>query len=457
MADAQAGKAPLTVTALTRRIKSTLQGSFPAVVVEGEVSNLARPASGHLYFTIKDENAQISAVLFRGNQRGMSFAPRNGMLVRAHGEVTVYEKRGNYQLLARRLEQGGKGSLQAQFEALKKKLLEEGLFAQDRKQTLPLLPQHVGVVTSASGAAIRDILNVVYRRFPNLHLLLAPVMVQGPGAAPEIAAAIDRLNEIGGLDVLIVGRGGGSLEDLWAFNEEEVARAVARSRIPVISAVGHEVDFTICDFVADMRAPTPSAAAELVVGSKDAFEDRLVQLDRRMAAAIRQTLEVARHRLTKSAGSYVFREPAHAVAQYRQRLDMHQQRMRRELQAALQSAQQSMDWMGGRLQQFARAAVVAGRNELEQHRGRMVHALRMQRQAGAQDVKRLTMQLRALNPLAVLQRGYSITSLADGQILFRKDQVSDGDHIATRLADGVIISKVEHTEAECEKTTGPDA
>ncbi len=446
MVNEREADAPWTVTELTRRIKGTLEGTFTAVSVEGEVSNLARPASGHLYFTIKDEGAQISAVFFKGSQRGLTFAPQNGLVVRARGEVTVYEKRGNYQLLVRKLEPGGKGSLQAQFEALKKKLSEEGLFAAERKRPLPLLPQHVGVVTSASGAAIRDILNVVTRRFPNLHLLLAPVTVQGPGAAEEIAAAIDRLNEIGGLDVLIVGRGGGSLEDLWSFNEEVVARAVARSAIPVISAVGHEVDFTICDFVADLRAPTPSAAAELVVGRKDAFEDRLRELGRRQAAALRQKLEQSRHRLTRSAQSYVFREPAHAVSRYRQRIDVQAQRMRRELQAALQAAQQTLDWLGGRLQQNARSALQEGRRELDREHGRMVQALRLRQQAGAQDVRRLALQLRALSPLAVLQRGYSVTRLAEGAIVTDPGQVEAGDRLETRLANGMLYSLVQIDE-----------
>ncbi len=442
-------KRALTVTELTRRIKGALERAFGSVEVEGEISNLSRPVSGHLYFTIKDEGAQISAVMFKGSQRMMRFDPRNGMVVRATGDVTVYEKRGNYQILVRAMEEGGQGSLQARFEALKKKLAEEGLFAAERKRPLPLLPQHVGVVTSASGAAIQDILNVVTRRFPNLHLLLAAVKVQGVGAAEEIAAAIDRLNEIGGLDVLIVGRGGGSLEDLWCFNEEIVARAVARSRIPVISAVGHEIDFTICDFVADLRAPTPSAAAELVVGCKEAFQESLAQLQRRQAAVMQRALEKARHRLERAARSYVFREPANAVARHRQRLEAMETRLGQLLRSALQARQQTLDWLGGRLQQRSRYAVQEGRQVLQDAGGKMGYAVKLVCQARRQDIKRLEMQLRALSPLAVLQRGYSVTRLADGRLVGRVDQVSDADDLVTQLADGFVKSKV--TAVECRK------
>ncbi len=436
-----------SVTELTRRIKGTLERGFRAIGVEGEISNLARPASGHLYFTIKDEGAQIQAVMFKGSQRGLAFVPKNGDVVRAHGEVTVYEKRGNYQILIRQMEPGGKGNLQAQFEALKKRLAEEGLFEASHKKALPLLPQHVGVVTSATGAAIRDILNVVSRRFPNLHILLVPVKVQGDGAGAEIAAAIDRLNEIGNLDVLIVGRGGGSLEDLWSFNEEIVARAVFRSRIPVISAVGHEIDFTICDFVADVRAPTPSAAAELVVGRKDAFTGMLSEYERRLEGCMRHLLERARHRLTRSANHYVFREPTNAVARYRQGLDGIEQRIRRELRGRLEAAQQALDWMRGSLQQKSRGALQGGRVKMEATSQQMRQCLLLRQQRASQEVQRLKLQLRALSPLAVLQRGYSVTCLEDGTIVRDAAEAKAGVLVRTRLAKGELHSCVlEQTE-----------
>ena len=432
----------LSVTELTRMIKGTLEGRFGRVFVEGELSNVSQPASGHLYFTIKDANAQISAVMFRGNQRGLQFRPQDGVVVRAHGEISVYERRGNYQILVRRMEEGGKGSLQAQFEALKEKLQKEGLFAKERKQPLPMLPQHVGVVTSATGAAIRDILNVVSRRFPNLHVLLAPAKVQGDGAAEEIAAQIDRLNAIGGLDVLIVGRGGGSLEDLWCFNEEVVARAIARSTIPVISSVGHEIDFTISDFVADLRAPTPSAAAELVVGCKDAFQERLNEQQARLVRALRESTLAARNRLRHASGSYVFREPANAAARHRQKLEACRMRIEHTLRGALQDTQQTLDLIGPRLQQQMRAAVQESRQTLEDVQLRMVHRAKLRHQMGSQDIRRLVMQLRALNPLAVLQRGYSVTRGADGRIIAKTTDVKPEEIVETQVADGRFESTV---------------
>jgi len=438
----------LSVSELTRMIKGTLEGRFGSVLVEGELSNVSQPASGHLYFTIKDSNAQISAVMFRGNQRGLQFRPRDGIVVRARGEISVYERRGNYQILVRRMEEGGKGSLQAQFEALKEKLQKEGLFAKERKQSLPMLPQHVGVVTSATGAAIRDILNVVSRRFPNLHVLLAPAKVQGDGAAEEIAAQIDRLNEIGGLDVLIVGRGGGSLEDLWCFNEEVVARAIARSKLPVISAVGHEIDFTISDFVADLRAPTPSAAAELVVGCKEAFQERLAEQQNRLVRALRESTLAARNRLRHAAGSYVFREPANVAARHRQKLDACRMRIEHKLRGAVQETQQTLDVIGSRLQQETRAAVQGSHQALEDMRMRMAHRAKLRHQMGVQDVRRVAMQLRALNPLAVLQRGYSVTRGSDGRIIIKTADVHDGEIVQTQVADGQFESRVTRVDEE---------
>ena len=408
------------VSELTRRIKSLLEGSFGSVWLQGELSNVRRPSSGHLYFTIKDEHAQIAAVMFRGQQRGMSCDPRDGLLVKVFGEVTVYERGGNYQIIVRRMEDAGKGALQARFEALKKALGEEGLFDPERKRPIPPLPQRLGIVTSPTGAAIRDILNVLTRRFPNLHIVLAPVKVQGEGAAEEIAAAIDALNAFGGFDVLIVGRGGGSLEDLWAFNEEVVARAIARSRAPVISAVGHEIDFTISDFVADLRAPTPSAAAELVVGRKDAFEDRLAELGGRLLRACRERVLRARHRLTTAERSYVFREPGHAVRRYRDRV--------RACEQGLASA--------------GRSRVRETRQRLDEASVRMLHGVRMRGQARRQDVARLAAQLKALSPLAVLDRGYSVTRCPDGSVVREAAALKPGERVLTRVAKGEFESEV---------------
>ena len=410
----------VTVTEVTRRIRLVLERAFEPLWIEGEMSNVALAASGHLYFTLKDADAEIRSVMWRSDCAALRFQPKDGLRVQAFGQITVYEKRGAYQLVVRRMDEAGQGSLQAQFEALRAKLQAEGLFDADRKRPLPLLPRHVGVVTSPAGAALRDILKVMLRRFPNVHLTIAPARVQGPGAADEIAAAIDLLNARGGLDVMIVGRGGGSAEDLWCFNEEVVARSVARSSIPVISAVGHEVDFTICDFVADLRAPTPSAAAELVVGRKEDFEREIRQSGLRLARALRSTALAWRNRLTAAAGSYVFREPRNLARQHRQRLAEWDMRARHALVGRAGAAQQRAD--EGAL--------------------RMRHSLESAVDRRRQDVRRLELQLRALSPLAVLDRGYSLTRRADGAIVRAADEVRPGERVRTRVSRGEFESAV---------------
>ncbi len=430
------------VAELTRLVKTAIERGVVSVWVEGELSNVRRPASGHYYFTVKDESSQLSAVLFRGNQRGLRFKLKDGTLVRLFGEVTVYERGGSYQIIVRQIEEAGKGALQARFEALKEKLMKEGLFAQERKRPLPLLPRRVGVVTSPTGAAIRDILNVISRRFPNLHVVLAPAKVQGEGAAEEVAAAIDMLNAYGGLDAMIVGRGGGSIEDLWCFNEEVVARALARSAIPTISAVGHEIDFTISDFVADLRAPTPSAAAELVVGRKDAFEGHLAELGTALGRNLQEVLFRYRTRIERAAGSYVFREPGNMVRQFQQRVDAASTGMVHAVTDALRERRQRLREAGLKLDHGLRVAVKSGAQHLEQLDRRMRHRVELGLTAGRQDVLRLERQLRALSPLGVLDRGYSLTRSADGGIVRRLDDVTPGDHVTTQVVDGSFSSVV---------------
>jgi len=436
-----------TVTELTRRVKGILEGEFGSVWLEGELSNVRQPASGHYYFTMKDESCQISAVLFKGSQRGLKFKPRDGIIVRAYGQISVYERSGNYQIIVRRMVEGGKGSLQARFEALKEKLSREGLFDEESKGKLPILPQHIGVVTSSTGAAIRDILNVVSRRFPNLHVVLAPAKVQGESAAAEVAAGIDLLNERGGLDAMIVGRGGGSLEDLWCFNEEVVARAIARSRIPVISAVGHEIDFTISDFVADLRAPTPSAAAELVVGRKEEFEERLSETSEKLRGMLRSATLKARNRLLAASGSYVFREPVNMVARFRQRLDGLWMRMEHRATGSLRDGQQRLDGLWMQMEHSTRGAMQEGRGKVADVGLRILHATRLRHQSATQDVRRLTTQLRVLNPLAVLDRGYSVTRDAEGKILSSAEGIDVGQRLHTQFAQGSIESEVKETHA----------
>ena len=410
-----------SVSELTRLIRGIVEAGFPAVCVEGELSNVRQPASGHCYFTIKDASAQIRAVIWRNDVRGLPFVPRDGLLVRVFGALTVYERDGSYQIVVRRMEEGGKGALQAAFEALKKKLGDEGLFDAARKKPLPLLPRHIGIVTSPTGAAIRDILNILRRRFPNLHVVLAPARVQGEGAAQEIAAAIDLLDRRGGMDVLIVGRCGGSIEDLWCFNDEGVARAIARCSIPVISAVGHETDFTISDFVADLRAPTPSAAAELVVGRKDEFRAALSEQARLMVRLLKHALRETRSRFQSVARSYVFREPGHAAKVYRQRIDRLNERCRDLLERHVQTGQQRCDDVCVR----------------------MLHAVQLRVSSRSQEVRSLGRQLDAYNPLAVLKRGYSITFNAEGRAIRTAGEVRTGERVTIRLGEGQLNSEVK--------------
>lgn len=409
------------VSEITRRIKTVLEADIGHVWIEGELSNVRQPSSGHLYFTLKDEGAQIQSALFRGRQRNLAFQVKDGLKVRVYGQITVYERNGQYQIIVEIIEEAGKGSLQEAFEALKKKLAAEGLFDEARKKPIPLLPRHVGLVTSSTGAALRDILNILTRRFPNLHIVLAPVKVQGAGAAEEIAAAIDRFNQWGRADVLIVGRGGGSLEDLWSFNEEIVARAIARSGIPVISAVGHEIDFTISDFVADLRAPTPSAAAELVVGQKEAFEQHLLTLSRQLARSLRTFRLELKNRFIAASRSYVFRQPENLVKQHRQRLETYRLNLTHLLRGAVRERQQRIDDSSVKL----------------------LHRMESRHKGCLQDARRLDAQLRAFNPAGVLQRGYSITQKADGSVVRSSDEVMAGDALETRVARGTIHSIVD--------------
>jgi exodeoxyribonuclease VII large subunit len=322
------------------------------------------------------------------------------------------------------MEESGKGALQARFEELKERLRKEGLFDEARKKSLPLLPRHVGIVTSKSGAAIRDILNILSRRFGNLHIVIVDVRVQGAGAAEEIAAGIDLLNEAGVVEVMIVGRGGGSLEDLWCFNEEVVARAICRSKIPVISAVGHEIDFTISDFAADLRAPTPSAAAELVVGRKDDFVARINELARLLSRSLRESLLERRGRFNALVSNYVMKEPAHLVRRYRERLGTARIAMIHHLTGAMREIHQRFDDCGLKL----------------------AYELKNHHQVAVQKLKGYASHLNALNPLAVLGRGYSITRDGNGKIIRAADEVAKGQELYTILGKGKVASTVVEAE-----------
>jgi len=388
----------LTVSELTRRIKGVLERGFTNVAVQGEISNFKQHSSGHLYFTLKDEQAQIQAVLWRSRAMNLFFTPQDGMKVVAHGNITVYEVRGVYQIDVVRLQPLGVGELQLAFERLKQRLATEGLFDADHKKPIPEYPERIGIVTSPTGAAIRDIVNIISRRFPSVELILYPVKVQGVGSAEEIAAAIEDFNKFGKVDVIIVGRGGGSLEDLWAFNEEIVARAIFNSRIPIVSAVGHEIDFTIADFVADLRAPTPSAAAELVVPNGSELIGILRNFYYNSEQIVSDKLSSERDNIRALLGSYSFNRPFDLVRQQSQRVDDLRQTLARTMT----------------------------------HRFNLVQ----------QHTLSLDQRMASVNPELILKRGYAIV-MRDGESVGSANKLHRDDVVHVRFHDGKVPAKIQ--------------
>ncbi len=389
-----------TVTAITLAVKQMMEGVFRDVFVEGEVSGLREPSSGHVYFDLKDREALLSAVMFKWDARKYAMELQEGVQVRVWGSLSCYPKQGRYQIVVKKVEALAKGNLYLEFEKLKKKLEAEGLFAQERKREIPAYPQRIGIVTSPTGAAVRDILSVLKRRSPHLEILIAPALVQGEGAAAQIAEAIEDLNHFKpAVDVILVGRGGGSMEDLWAFNEEPVARAIFNSKIPVISCVGHEVDFTIADFVADLRAPTPSAAAELVVQNSQNTHAHIAQLQKRLLQSVSLFYERAKRRFDLATSSPVFTRP----------------------ETLTQNKEQELDDLNFRLEQ-------AWKDHLSSFERRLELAQN---------------KLAALGPQAVLKRGYSITRKADGSVISRVHQTAPGETVYIQVQDGMIHSTVK--------------
>ena len=432
----------LTVSALTAVVRSHVESAFADIWVEGEVSNLRMPSSGHAYFTLKDASSQMRAVMFRSVGRFLRFHLKDGMCVICRGRLTVYEPKGDYQMMVDYAEPKGVGALQVAFEQLKERLAAEGLFEAARKRPLPVFPRRLGIITSPTGAAIRDIIQVAHRRWPNIELLLNPVGVQGIGAAAEIAKAIAELNELGGLDVLVVGRGGGSLEDLWAFNEEIVARAIVASRIPVVSAVGHEIDYTIVDFVADLRAPTPSAAVELILRDRSEIIARLSRYGQQAAHAIRGHLRDCRARVETERRSLL--DPAALVQRAMQRRDDLEMRLFRATTSRMREAVRAMDSLRqGLLLRSPIRRIEQGLAMLPQLRRRLE-----QRVVGTLTTWRHSLQqgvgaLHTLSPLAILARGYSITRrLPEMQLLRKASEVTPGDTVQVRLSSGELICEV---------------
>ena len=439
-----------SVSRLVREAKAVLEGSFPLLWVEGEISNLARPASGHIYFTLKDEAAQVRCAMFRMRGIHLGFRPENGQRVMARARVSLYEARGEFQLIIEHMEEAGFGALQRQFEALKNRLGREGLFDADHKKPLPTLPRRIGVITSPSGAAIRDILSVLQRRFPAIPVLIYPVAVQGEGAAGEIAAAIRLADRRRDCDVLIVSRGGGSLEDLWAFNEEVVARAIHECETPIVSGIGHEIDFTIADFVADLRAPTPSAAAELITPDQYELRQSIDQLALRLNTAMRRRLEQAQQRLAWLDQRLQQNRPDAQLARQRQRISELDQRLQRAMAHRLRHARARLDHLDSRLKHRAplnQLQALQYRND--QLALRLRQAMEQALGARRQRLASLCRALHNISPLATLERGYAILQRHDDQRLVTDArEVAKGDKIEARLARGRLLCNVIDTLEE---------
>jgi len=436
-----------TVSDLTARIRELLAKNFTDVTVQGEISNCRAASSGHYYFTLKDERAQVRCVLFKQQQRGMKFLPEDGIKVTVRGSVSVYEARGEYQIYVESIEPAGRGALQLAFEQLKKRLEAEGLFDAARKKPLPLLPTRIGLITSPTGAAVRDVVRILKRRFHNVHLTLYPVRVQGEGSAPEIVTALEYFSKQRLVDVVLLVRGGGSLEDLWSFNEESVARAIAASVIPVISGVGHETDFTIADFVADVRASTPSAAAELVVQTRREFDKHVMDLRARLEGSLRYRLLELSRRVHALAGRRGFRRPLDLLRQQRQRADELTSRLALGLRARLEGSRKRLHTARLRVASYdfrAKIGVLRLRlqkvsQELGAREERLIRAKR-------ESWERLTLQLQERSPLKVLERGYAIATDAAGKALTDATQVQIGDAVTIQLHRGRLTSEVKKRE-----------
>jgi len=448
-----------TVSELTAAIAHRLEKDFFQVWLEGEISNARPAASGHLYFTLKDDTAQIRAVMFRGNLRLLRFKPADGQHVLARGQLEVYEARGEVQIVCQHLEPRGLGALQLAFEQLKRRLEAEGLFAAARKRPLPLLPRTIGIVTSLEGAAVRDIVRVVTNRHAGLRLLIRPCRVQGDGACHEVARAIRDVSRHPGVDVVIVARGGGSLEDLWAFNEEAVARAIAASPVPVVAGVGHEVDTTIADFVADVRAATPSNAAEIVVARRDELARRIAILDHRARGAARQRIGAGRaaiHALTARRGLLTIQS---RVSNRERRVADLGARLRRVLARRHAAARQALLGLADRLVAVdQRRRLARLRTRLAQADARLAPAARARRHRAALAFGAGAARLDALSPLAVLGRGYAVCFAADGRTVIRDSaRTRDGDTVHVRLEHGRLTCTVAGRETtEAARPVRPD-
>lgn len=432
----------LSVTQLNRNAKAALEMALPSVWVEGELSNMSRPSSGHWYFTLKDSGAQVRCAMFRGRNFGVKFKPDNGEKVLVKANVSLYEGRGDYQLIVDHIEQAGAGDLHLQFEQIKAKLQAEGLFDAERKRPLPPWPTKIAVVTSPSGAVIRDILHVLKRRYAAVPVVVCPTPVQGQDAALQIVKAIDQANKYSGADIIIVARGGGSIEDLWPFNEELVARCIAASKLPVVSAVGHETDFTISDFVADCRAPTPSAAAEMVSPNKADLLAHFSQLEKRLRRAIDQQLAVLQHQI-KSL-SLRLRHPKDIMLQRAQKLDELEMRLQRALKNSFATKNDCLHQLQLRLKnQSPKKRVAEQQRHLELTRQKLASAINNLILRKQTKLEKCVAVMQTLNPLNTLQRGYAIVKTSKGQVVQNSQHVKLGDELEVNLRQGQLQVKVQ--------------
>ncbi|MEX2145458.1 MAG: exodeoxyribonuclease VII large subunit [Candidatus Rokuibacteriota bacterium] len=442
----------LTVSELAGQLAAMVEERFPAVWVEGEISNFKVYQSGHAYFTLKDDAAQMRCVLFRNRARRIRFTPGDGQHVLAFGAIEVYAQRGEYSLVVELLEPRGLGALQLAFEQLKERLAGEGLFDAARKRLLPRFPRKIGIVTSPHGAAIRDMLRVIGRRFGEIHIVIAPAKVQGEGAAQEVAQGVRDLNALGGVDVIIVGRGGGSLEDLWAFNDEMLARTIAASTVPVISAVGHEVDFTIADFVADLRAPTPSAAAELVVREKQAVAESVADLTRRLRVAAARGLVRQRDRLLAMQRRRVLTDPARPLRDLERRVDDARARLRRAMTAGMRQAAHRFALSAqGLRNQSPVLRTLEHRRQLTRLQAQLGQSAARELGRSRQRLREAVGRLDSLSPLGVLARGYSLTRTPAGAVVRRAAQVHAGDDVSVLLHEGSLDCRVTATKERDER------
>lgn len=437
-----------TVSRLNSEVRAVLEGSFPLLWVEGEISNLATPSSGHIYFSLKDAHAQVRCAMFRMKRMRLRFSPENGMQVRIRAKVGLYEGRGEFQLVVEHMEPAGEGALQQAFDRLKQKLTAEGLFDGERKREWPHFPKQVGVITSPSGAAVRDVLSALRRRFPGLPVVIYPVLVQGDGAAEQIRKALEVAGRRADCDVLLLVRGGGSLEDLMAFNDESVARAIVASPIPVVTGIGHEVDFTIADFVADRRAATPTAAAELVSPDGIELTKMLAALEQNLAAAGRRRLEGWANRVRLQERRMQLLHPSVQLAQRSQRIDELELRLRQTLDRRLEFLGGRIDTLKARLGgQTPLHRLERGRWRLAEARKRLVRALSSRLAVGSERLARAGGMLDAVSPLATLSRGYAIVTEHPGEGVIRDAaEVEPGSQVKARLATGSLVCRVERRE-----------